>query len=47
MRLKKTTARIGLIVVAVLLILVGIICKQPESVLAKAVRICMECVGIG
>ena len=29
------------------LIAFGIVQKQPAQVLAKAIRICMECVGIG
>ena len=29
------------------LIAFGILQKQPAQVLAKAIRICMECVGIG
>ncbi|MBR3057716.1 MAG: thioredoxin [Clostridiales bacterium] len=35
------------LVLAVSLILIGIYKEQMQSVLAKAVRICMECVGIG
>lgn len=30
-----------------LLIVVGILQGQPGLVMAKAIRICMECVGIG
>lgn len=29
------------------LIVYGIVQKQPGQVLAKAIRVCMECVGIG
>ncbi|MCR5617914.1 MAG: hypothetical protein K6F83_06475 [Clostridiales bacterium] len=36
-----------LICVSIGLITIGILMKQPESVLHKAVRICMECVGLG
>lgn len=36
-----------LIVIALVLIIVGIILQQPDSVLHKAIRICMECVGLG
>lgn len=32
---------------AALLILTGITQGQPAQVLAKAIRVCMECVGIG
>ena len=32
---------------ALALIVLGIVQKQPAQVLAKALRVCMECVGIG
>ncbi|MDY4754996.1 MAG: CD1871A family CXXC motif-containing protein [Candidatus Faecousia sp.] len=32
---------------ALALIVLGIVQKQPAQVLAKAIRVCMECVGIG
>lgn len=32
---------------AAVLIAVGIAQGQPAQVLAKAIRVCMECVGIG
>ena len=37
----------SLIALGVVLIVVGIALKQPDSVFAKAAKICMECVGIG
>lgn len=36
-----------LFAVAAVFIVAGIVLKQPSSVLSKAIRICMECVGIG
>ncbi|MBO4580127.1 MAG: hypothetical protein J5715_08250 [Clostridiales bacterium] len=36
-----------LIVLAIVLIVIGIFLQQPDSVLHKAIRICMECVGLG
>lgn len=33
--------------VSLLLIIVGIMYHQPDFVLAKAINICLECVGIG
>ena len=45
--MRKKLPAVILIVIAVLLITVGIILQQPESVLAKAVQICMECIGLG
>lgn len=38
---------IAVCILAALLITVGLLSGQNEDVLAKAVRICMECVGIG
>ena len=39
--------RIVLLVAAIILIFIGLILEQYSSVLAKAVRICLECIGIG
>lgn len=36
-----------LIAAAAVLIIIGIAQGQPEQVLSKAIRVCMECVGIG
>lgn len=35
------------ILLAVCLIAAGIVAGQPESVMNKAIGICLECVGIG
>lgn len=48
----KTTFRRNLLLglalgVGVCLIVLGITAGQPGDVLAKAVKICLECVGIG
>lgn len=32
---------------AVVLIAVGLVLKQNAQVLAKAVRVCLECIGVG
>ena len=32
---------------ALVLIVLGVTQNQPAQVLAKAIRVCMECVGIG
>ncbi|SEW16827.1 hypothetical protein SAMN05216413_1359 [Ruminococcaceae bacterium KH2T8] len=45
--MKRNLTAILLIVCAAVLIIVGISMHQPESVLHKAVRICMECIGLG
>lgn len=36
-----------LMAAAAILIVIGIHHGQPAQVLAKAIRVCMECVGIG
>ncbi len=45
--MRKRIITFSLIGIGVILIIVGIALKQPDSVFAKAARICMECVGIG
>ncbi|MBP5262186.1 MAG: thioredoxin [Clostridiales bacterium] len=45
--MKKYKVTALLIVISLALIIAGIMLKQPDSVMSKAVRICMECVGIG
>ena len=45
--MKRYLPAMILIAAAILLIAVGIAMQQPESVLSKAVKICMECVGLG
>ena len=44
---ELTAARIGLLTAAVLMIAFGIFRGEPDSVMQKAVRICLECIGIG
>ena len=44
---KRSVLTIGLMVLAVILIVAGIILGQPCEVLTKAINICLECVGIG
>ena len=43
----KRRGWIVLLALAVGLIAVGWLQGQPASVMAKAVRVCLECVGIG
>ena len=45
--MKRYIPAILLIITAAVLIAAGICLKQPDSVLHKAVRICMECIGLG
>lgn len=45
--IKKNRAGLAIIILAIALIGYGLIKNQQKSVLNKAVRICMECVGLG
>ncbi|MCR4703601.1 MAG: hypothetical protein K5665_08070 [Saccharofermentans sp.] len=45
--MKRYIPAVILILLAVALIVTGILTDQHISVLHKAVRICMECVGLG
>ena len=45
--MRKRIITFSLLAAGVILIIVGIALKQPDSVFAKAAKICMECVGIG
>ena len=44
---KKAIAQSALLLAAVLMIGFGIWGGEADTVLAKAIRLCMECVGIG
>ena len=45
--MKKNLPAWLTILAAGVLIAYGIVQNQPGQVLAKAIRVCMECVGIG
>ena len=45
--LKKNLNGLIAIFAALLLIAAGLVFKQYDQVLGKAVRICLECIGIG
>ena len=42
-----TGFRVAVIAIALLLIVVGVMQKEALTVFSKAVRLCLECVGIG
>ena len=44
---RRNTAGWIVLTAGIILIAAGCILGQPDSVLAKAIRICLECVGIG
>ena len=44
---KKAIAQSALLLAAVLMVRLGIWRGEADTVLAKAIRLCMECVGIG
>lgn len=44
---KKAIAQSALLLAAVLMISFGIWRGEADTVLTKAIRLCMECVGIG
>lgn len=45
--MKKKTLSVAFMAAGILLVITGVILKQPAAVLAKAIRICMECIGLG
>lgn len=44
---KKWLAQSAVLIVGVLMLCFGIWHGEADTVLSKAVRLCMECVGIG
>jgi hypothetical protein len=47
-RIKAMTlARYGILATAITLIVVGLARNEQQEVLHKAVKICLECIGIG
>ena len=45
--MKRVALPVLLGFAGVVLIVVGCLMGQPAAVMAKAVRVCLECVGIG
>ncbi len=48
--MKKSVLRLlpyGILVFAILFIVIGMMHGEQETVLQKAIHICLECIGIG
>ena len=45
--MKHKIIAIGLLILSISLIVLGIFNGEAESVIEKATKICMECIGIG
>lgn len=45
--MKQTRFRIGILVISLLFIGIGIVKQEHVEVMQKAVRVCLECIGIG
>ena len=46
-RINKTVLQLVLLVVGVAMLSFGALRGEADTVLAKAIRLCLECVGIG
>lgn len=46
MRARKVIT-IALLVASIVMIVVGVMAGEPNTVLGKAINVCMECMGIG
>ena len=47
MQLKEALIRLALLSVGVIMVVFGVLRGEAGIVLAKAIRLCLECVGIG
>ena len=45
--MKKTSIQAALLFLALILIAVGVYRGEPRVILNKAIRVCMECIGLG
>lgn len=45
--MKQTRLRIFILVISALFIGIGIVKQEHLEVMQKAVRVCLECIGIG
>lgn len=47
MKNRKIYITVALLVISVVFILLGVVREEHLEVMSKAVRICLECIGIG
>ena len=43
----KPVAQVALLIVGIAMVSFGVMRGEAEAVLAKAIRLCLECIGIG
>lgn len=44
---KMQGMRYGVLIIAIVMIGMGIYLQQPQQIFQQAIRICLECIGIG
>ena len=44
---KKTVAQVILLVAGIVMLCFGVMRNETATVLSKAIKLCLECVGIG
>lgn len=47
MKTKRSVVSVGILVLSIILIGIGIINQEHLEVMQKAVKVCLECIGIG
>ena len=45
--MKKHSLTMALMAVSAVMIITGVLDQQNQTVMAKAIKICLECIGIG
>ena len=47
LRTKKALFQSALLIASIVMLCVGVMRGEADTVLSKAIRLCLECVGIG